>query len=176
MRSHDSRPTRRTGNRFSWQHVHRGGLRESHADNRFARSVQYTCATNVPPGNVQDDCDRWNNVRGLGRRADAGLAPPGTSGTTLDLASLSMANDSSNLYLLITYNQPVNPNSSDGTNVYLAVDNDSNLSTGFDVLGLGLIGSEVGWENDFPFAQSNGVFNTNGGITGGTPRSRRTTL
>ena len=92
-------------------------------------------------------------------------SPAGTSGTTLDLASLSMANDSSNLYLLITYYAPVNPNA--GPSVYLALDNDNNAATGFNVYGLGLVGSEAGWQNDFPFAQSNGVFNTGGGITGG---------
>ena len=50
-------------------------------------------------------------------------ATNGTSGAALDLASLSIANDQSNIYLLITYNQPVDPNSS-STNVYLAFDTD----------------------------------------------------
>ena len=129
--------------------------------------VQYTCATNVPSGTYKTITIAGTTFADWAGVPTLAWLPPGTSGTTLDLASLSMANDSSNLYLLITYNQPVNPNSSDGTNVYLAVDNDSNINTGFDVLGLGLIGSEVGWENDYPFAQSNGFFNTYGGITGG---------
>ncbi len=92
-------------------------------------------------------------------------ATNGTSGATLDLASLSIANDASNIYLLITYNQPVNPNSGDGTNVYLAFDTDNHPATGFNVFGLNLIGSEVGFQNDGPFVQSNGVFNTGGTIT-----------
>ncbi len=94
-------------------------------------------------------------------------ATNGTSGTTLDLASLSIANDESNIYLLIAYNQPVNPNSG-VTNVYLAFDTDNHPATGFNVFGLNLIGSEVGWQNDGPFVQSNGFFNTGGTITGGT--------
>jgi len=123
--------------------------------------VQYTCATNVPSGTyktitIDGSFSDWDGVPTLA------WLPPGTSGTTLDLASLSMANDSSNLYLLITYNQPVNPNA--GPSVYLAVDNDSNTNTGFNVFGLGLIGSEVGWDNDQPFVQSNGDYNVYGGV------------
>jgi hypothetical protein len=48
----------------------------------------------------------------------------------------------------------------------LEFDTDNNPATGFDVFGLGRVGSEAGWQNDTPFAQSNGVFNA-GGITGG---------
>src|ERR1017187_8028127 len=88
----------------------------------------------------------------------------GTSGTSLDLASLSIANDESNIYLLVTYNSPVNPNA--GPSVFLAFDTDNHPGTGFSVYSLGLVGSEAAWQNDFPFAQSNGVFNA-GGITGG---------
>jgi hypothetical protein len=123
--------------------------------------VQYTCATNVPSGTyktitIDGSFSDWDGVPTLA------WLPPGTSGTTLDLASLSMANDSSNLYLLLTYNTPVNPNA--GPSVFLALDNDSNKTTGFDVYGLGLIGSEVGWDNDGPFVQSNGVYNVYGGV------------
>jgi hypothetical protein len=127
--------------------------------------VQYTCATNVPPGTYKTITIAGTTFADWAGVPTLAWLPPGTSGTNLDLASLSMANDSSNLYLLLTYNTPVNPNA--GPSVFLAVDNDSNPNTGFNVFGLGLIGSEVGWENDFPFAQSNGVFNTGGGITGG---------
>ncbi|HUJ09505.1 MAG TPA: hypothetical protein VL171_05715 [Verrucomicrobiae bacterium] len=94
-------------------------------------------------------------------------ATNGTSGTTLDLQSVSIANDESNIYLLVTYWNSVNPNDSGGTNVFLAFDTDNHRGTGFDILGLGLIGSEVGWQNDYPFAQSNGVFNTGDTITNG---------
>jgi hypothetical protein len=83
----------------------------------------------------------------------------------IDIATIQLANDNNNLYLRLTYGTAVNPNS--GSGVFLAVDNDNNPATGFDVYGLGLVGAEAGWQNDFPFAQSNGVFNTGGGITGG---------
>ncbi len=125
--------------------------------------VQYTFATNTPAGTyahitVDGNFSDWAGVPVLATLA------PGTSGTNLDLATLAIANDSSNLYLRITYQTPVNPNA--GPSVFVAVDNDSNPATGFDVYGLGLLGSEVAWQNDFPFAQSNGVFNS-GSISGG---------
>ena len=125
--------------------------------------VQYTCATNTPVGTyakitIDGSFSDWAGVPVLA------TLPAGTSGTTLDLATLSMANDSSNLYLLLTYQTPVNPNA--GPSVFLALDNDSNTNTGYNVFGLNLVGSEAGWQNDFPFAQSNGVFNA-GGLTGG---------
>ncbi len=68
------------------------------------------------------------------------------------------------MYIRLTYFLDTNPNAGNG--VYLAFDTDNNPATGFDVYSLGLIGSEVGWQNDSPFAQSNGVFNA-GSVTGG---------
>lgn len=84
--------------------------------------------------------------------------PPGDNGTGPDLATVQVANDSTHLYLRITYHAPVNPNA--GPHVFLALDNDGEPSTGFDIFGMGTVGSEAGWQNDFPFAQSNGVFNS----------------
>lgn len=81
-----------------------------------------------------------------------------------DLATLQIANDDVNLYLLVTYHSATNPNA--GPSTMLALDNDVDLGTGFDVFGLGFVGSEAGWQNDFPFQQTNGVFNS-GSITGG---------
>ncbi len=88
----------------------------------------------------------------------------GDQDTGPDLASLQVANDDTHLYLLITYHTAINPNA--GPSTLLALDNDVNLGTGFDVFGLGLVGSEAGWQNDFPFQQANGVFNS-GTISGG---------
>ena len=85
-------------------------------------------------------------------------------GSPTDLATIQIANDANNLYLRLTYYTAVNPQA--GSGVFLAIDNDNNPATGFDVFGLGLVGAEAGWQNDFPFAQSNGVFNTGGGLTG----------
>jgi hypothetical protein len=86
-------------------------------------------------------------------------------GSPIDITTIQMANDDNNLYLHLSYGTAVNPNA--GSGVFLALDNDNNPATGYDVYGLGLVGAEAGWQNDFPFEQSNGVFNTGGGITGG---------
>jgi hypothetical protein len=88
----------------------------------------------------------------------------GDGGGGPDLAVLQVANDETNLYLRVQYHTAINPNA--GPSVMLALDNDGNTGTGFDVFGLGLIGSEAGWQNDFPFQQTNGVFNS-GSISGG---------
>jgi hypothetical protein len=88
----------------------------------------------------------------------------GDDGGGPDLAMLQVANDETNVYLHVQYHAAINPNAS--PSVMLAVDNDGNLGTGFDVFGLGFIGSEAGWQNDFPFQQTNGVFNS-GTVSGG---------
>ncbi len=49
---------------------------------------------------------------------------------------------------------------------FIALDVDENTATGFDIFGLGLIGSEAGWQNDFPFTQSTGNFNDGNGMSG----------
>lgn len=102
--------------------------------------------------------DDWTNV------PVAVTDSAGDDGGGPDLASLQIANDESNLYLRVVYHAAVNPNGSPG--VYLALDNDVAAGTGFDVFGFGLLGSEAGWQNDFPFQQTNGTFNS-GTITGG---------
>ncbi len=60
-----------------------------------------------------------------------------------DLNQIFLANDATNLYIRITFNQATNPN--DGGGLYLAFDNDSNAATGYDVYGLGLVGSEAAY-------------------------------
>jgi PEP-CTERM motif len=86
-------------------------------------------------------------------------------GSPIDIGTIQLANDANNLYIRLTFPTAVNPQS--GAGVFLAIDNDNNPATGFDVYGLGAVGSEAGWQNDFPFEQANGNFNTGGGITGG---------
>jgi hypothetical protein len=39
---------------------------------------------------------------------------------------------------------------------FLAIDNDSNASTGFNIFGLGIVGSEAGYADDFDFDQRAG--------------------
>jgi hypothetical protein len=87
------------------------------------------------------------------------------AGATIDIATVQIANDDSNLYFHVTFQTAVNPQSGAGT--FVAIDTDNNTATGYDIFGLGAIGSEYGLQNDFPFEQTNGVFNTGGGVTGG---------
>lgn len=90
--------------------------------------------------------------------------PSGDGGSGPDLATLKIANDETNIYLYISYHTAINPNA--GPSVLLAFDTDMDVGTGFDVFGLGAVGSEAGWQNDFPFAQESFVFNS-GVINGG---------
>lgn len=94
----------------------------------------------------------------------AAVDDSGDNDTGPDLAMLKIANDETNVYLYVAYHAEVNPNA--GPSVHLAFDTDQNAGTGFDIFGLGIIGSEAGWANDFPFAQDTGIFNS-GGISGG---------
>jgi hypothetical protein len=127
--------------------------------------IRYTFATNTLPGTyahiaIDGDFSDWTNVPTVYTGAVGDGAPVG-------VRTIQMANDESNLYIRLTYYTTVNPNS--GSGVYLAFDTDNNLATGFDIYGLGLVGSEAGWQNDTPFAQSNGVFSAGvGSITNGT--------
>ncbi|TWT75577.1 hypothetical protein Pla123a_30870 [Posidoniimonas polymericola] len=77
-----------------------------------------------------------------------------------DIGVTKIANDGNYLYIYNTF-----PNNlSLGT--FLTIDVDHDTATGFDVFGLGLIGSEAGWQNDFPFTQATGVFNDGQGMSG----------
>ena len=83
----------------------------------------------------------------------------------IDLATIQIANDDSYLYLRLTYGTAVNPNS--GSGVFLALDNDNNPAHRIRCVRSRVGRSRAGWQNDFPFEQATGVFNTGGGITGG---------
>lgn len=79
----------------------------------------------------------------------------------IDIKDVQIANNGSFLFIRISYHG----NSSSGT--FVALDTDQNTATGFNIFGLGLVGSEVGYVNDFVFSQTNGIFNTNVSFTGG---------
>jgi hypothetical protein len=76
-----------------------------------------------------------------------------------DIGDTQICNDEDYLYIRNTF-----PNSLT-LSTFIALDIDSNPATGFDVLGLGLVGAEAAWQNDFGFAQADGVFNA--GALGG---------
>jgi hypothetical protein len=81
----------------------------------------------------------------------------------IDLANVQIANDDQFIYLHLTMHNPT----TSLANLYLAFDTDQDTSTGFNVFSLGAIGSEFGYQTDFPFAQATSVFNTGVAITGG---------
>ncbi|MBX3426817.1 MAG: PEP-CTERM sorting domain-containing protein [Pirellulales bacterium] len=82
----------------------------------------------------------------------------------VDIAGVRIANDADFIYIQATTHL-TSPTSL--VNLFLAFDTDQDKTTGFDVLQIGVIGSEFGYQNDFPFAQYAGVFNLNLSITGG---------
>jgi hypothetical protein len=79
---------------------------------------------------------------------------------SVDIATTQIANDANYLYIRNTYHGTVSQPT------YIALDVDQNTATGFDVFGMGLAGSEAGWQNDFPFTQAAGVFNDGQGMSG----------
>lgn len=79
----------------------------------------------------------------------------------IDFADIQVANDDEFLYIHMTYHNE------SSFNTFIGIDVDQDTSTGYDLFDLGLIGSEVGYQNDFPFQQFSGVYNLNVGLTGG---------
>ena len=71
-----------------------------------------------------------------------------------DIGDTQIANDGQYLYIRNTF-----PNNLT-LSTYIAIDVDQNPATGFDILGLGIVGSEAGWQNDFGFSQATGLFNS----------------
>lgn len=78
----------------------------------------------------------------------------------VDFAETKIANDDEFLYIYNSYH------TADSLGSFTALDVDSDPSTGFDVFGLGLVGSEAGWQNDFPFTQDAANFNNGSGMSG----------
>ncbi len=78
----------------------------------------------------------------------------------VDFADVQIANDNDFLYIRNTYH------AAKSLSTFMGIDVDENLATGFDVFGLGLIGQDVGWQNDFPFTSQAGVFNDGQGLSG----------
>lgn len=83
----------------------------------------------------------------------------------VDIAETQIANDNNFLYIRNTFHGSLS------LGLFTGIDVDENLATGFDIFGLGLIGQDSGWQNDFPFTSSNnflgnGIFNDGQGMTG----------
>ena len=69
----------------------------------------------------------------------------------VDIKDIQIANDDTYLYLHISYWTPKS------FNTYYSFDTDNNTATGFNIYGLGLVGSEAAWVNDFDFDQRGGL-------------------
>jgi hypothetical protein len=82
----------------------------------------------------------------------------------VDFANVQVANDDEFIYIRVsTHNaEPISL-----ANVYLGFDTDQDKTTGFDVLQIGEIGSELGYQTDYPFAQHASAFNLGLSLTGG---------
>jgi hypothetical protein len=78
------------------------------------------------------------------------IIDPADTTTGPDIATVQLANDSTYLYIRLHYH------TADSFPTYLAIDNDSNAATGFNIFGLGIVGSEAGYADDFDFDQRAG--------------------
>lgn len=78
----------------------------------------------------------------------------------VDFFEVQIANDANYLYIRNTYH------TAKAISTFMGIDIDENVATGYDIFGLGLIGQDAGWQNDFPFTSSTGVFNNGYGMSG----------
>jgi PEP-CTERM putative exosortase interaction domain len=105
---------------------------------------------------IDGDFSDWDGIPAAYTDANESLSK--------DINQIFLANNDTHLFIRITFNATVNPQSGNG--FYLGFDNDSNASTGFNVYGLGLVGTEAAYQNDFPFEQALGEFNTGAANSG----------
>jgi hypothetical protein len=101
---------------------------------------------------IDDDYSDWAGIPVLDSDGGDNAGGP-------DIGDTQIANDDDYLYIRNTF-----PNSL-SLSTYIALDVDNNPATGYDIFSLGLVGSEAGWQNDFAFSQSTGVFNS-GSLSG----------
>jgi hypothetical protein len=108
---------------------------------------------------IDGDFSDWTNVPVI-------ATDPADNAGSIDLRTLQVANDEDFVYFRYTLEESVNPQG--GAGIYLAIDEDNNVATGFDPFSLGVVGAEASWQNDFGFEQDTGNFNTGNGITNAT--------
>jgi hypothetical protein len=101
---------------------------------------------------IDDAYADWTGVPVLDADAGDNFGGP-------DIADTQIANDGQYLYIRNTFANSL------ALGTFISIDTDKNAATGFDIFSAGLIGAEVGWQNDFGFAQDTGVFNS-GTLTG----------
>ena len=132
----------------------------------FAGAIDYVIASPPP------EPSHFSHIQIDGDFSDWAAVPviatdPAGDGVP-DIVSVKAANDDDYLYVLVGYNGAVDTNTLNGSpSTILSLDNDANVATGFDIYGLGQIGAEVSWQNDFPFAQGSGNYNRGATFTNG---------
>ncbi|MDP3849368.1 MAG: hypothetical protein Q8Q59_02610 [Luteolibacter sp.] len=128
-------------------------------DNRgeTTAAIPYTMASPPPPYSNYAEILVDGNIADWAAIPNA-LVDPAADGNP-DIVAVKVANDADYLYLLVEYAAATDTNTFNGSpSLFLSLDNDANQSTGYDIYGLGQIGAEVSWQNDFPFAQSTGNY------------------
>lgn len=135
--------------------------------NKLARTLALAAVSATAA--VSSQAGTFANITLDGDYADwSGIAAAYTDGAgdgaPGDIDQIFLANNDTHLFIRVTFHTAVNPQSLGG--LYIGVDNDSNAATGFNVYGLGIVGTEAGWQNDFPFEQATGVFNTGASNSG----------
>ena len=119
----------------------------------FISSATVASAGTFLTAAIDSDFSEWASVPTLDSDAADNVG-------SVDIATIKLANDNDFLYVYYSHHTA----SSLGT--FMAIDYDSNLTTGFDIFGLGLIGADAQWQNDFPFTSDAGSFNNGLGMTG----------
>jgi hypothetical protein len=91
-------------------------------------------------------------------------ADPADNFGDLDIANIQVANDNNFVYIHATLH---NASPVVLSNLYLAFDTDRDNVTGWNILQAGEIGSELGYQTDFPFAQHELSYNLGLSLIGG---------
>ena len=108
---------------------------------------------------MQGTFQSWSGVPVVATNAVDPNAP-------VNITQVQMANDSTNLYFLLTFSSAITPDTSANNMIYLAVNSTDNSATsGYNVFGSSLIYSNTGFEGNYPFTQSAGNFNSGGTVT-----------
>ncbi len=111
---------------------------------------------------IDGDFSDWAAVAPIATSIDNGI------NDSVDFAELKVSHDDDFVYLMYTMHRAFNPQAAPGGGVFLSIDSDNDVNTGFNVFGLNAVGSEAAWQNDFPFEQATGVFNTGAGLSNAT--------
>jgi MYXO-CTERM domain-containing protein len=126
------------------------------APSTWANNITIDAIVGPPPSSAFDD---WDAI-------PLAVSDPADNPSALnliDIADVKIANDSDFIYIYASGHRM-------RTNgLYLAFDTDQDVATGFNIFGLSLVGSEIGYVNDFVFDQRTpGVFNDNKPDAGGS--------